>query len=677
MAKKRREGHSSSHGAISLGRDGSALKISLCMIVKDEEKNMARCLQSVRPYVDEMVVVDTGSSDRTLEIAEEMGARVLHFQWTDNFAAARNYSIQNATGDWVLWLDADEELEASTSRSLRSLAARLGSRLGCYRLPVVSLVDDDAHPNKAMSFQRRLIRRRPDVIRFVGIIHEQVQCLMGDASWSLESTDDFRIIHYGYLPEALREKEKHKRNFVLLHEALRRDPQNPQNHFNLGRQYMAFGDAETAILHHRRGLSLLAPTALVNDLTAAACTQIVEHYYRAEKYKEAVALVGPILSRTASADLHYRVGRCWLAMDRLEVAESHFRRALAARDVQQTRLVEGSATWRPLMGLMDCAFLSKSCEQAQQLCAQTQGFLSDSPSLALRAELLRLRCEPTERNQDPVGLGDRLLQVGDPVAAADAYALELEQRSSGELLRKRGGALHQQRRYAAAADDFTAALQLDPSDVESAFLCGRSLIKLGDTGRARDALTSCLQLKPDHRDARVALFHLEVEAEQDERAVLHGLRAVEGAGDGTALCVELASCYRRLGRLQEAYDLLWGWSNEHPGSKDIVLSLVELLRAQGEHEAALSSLWTAIEHNAGEGIFYMRLGEVMTDLGRYQDALNAYEIAAAKDSSLPVLQQAKKILDDLSAQLAESGERRSSVMAASAVLPFISHTLAR
>jgi glycosyltransferase involved in cell wall biosynthesis len=84
--------------------------ISLCMIVKDEAQRLPRCLASAKPYVDETVVVDTGSQDETISIAKEYGAKVSSFQWCDDFAAARNYSLSLATGQWILLLDADEEL---------------------------------------------------------------------------------------------------------------------------------------------------------------------------------------------------------------------------------------------------------------------------------------------------------------------------------------------------------------------------------------------------------------------------------------------------------------------------------------------------------------------------------------------------------------------------------------
>jgi glycosyltransferase involved in cell wall biosynthesis len=93
--------------------------LSFCTIVKNESANLARCLESVRPFVDEMVVVDTGSTDDTVAIAQSYGATVHSFSWCDNFAVARNYACSQVSGDWILVLDADEELIAQSHSARR------------------------------------------------------------------------------------------------------------------------------------------------------------------------------------------------------------------------------------------------------------------------------------------------------------------------------------------------------------------------------------------------------------------------------------------------------------------------------------------------------------------------------------------------------------------------------
>ena len=96
-------------------------KVSLTMIVRNEEENLPRCLESVQGLFDEIIVVDTGSTDRTKEIAAGFGARVFDFAWIDDFSAARNVALDHASGDYALWLDADDVIEPSQKEKLREL----------------------------------------------------------------------------------------------------------------------------------------------------------------------------------------------------------------------------------------------------------------------------------------------------------------------------------------------------------------------------------------------------------------------------------------------------------------------------------------------------------------------------------------------------------------------------
>ena len=101
--------------------DTPKIQLSLCMIVKNEEKNLGSCLDSIKDIVDEMIILDTGSSDNTVQIAKSFGAEIHNFEWCNDFSAARNESIKFARGKWILWMDADEQFDDKSKEELNSI----------------------------------------------------------------------------------------------------------------------------------------------------------------------------------------------------------------------------------------------------------------------------------------------------------------------------------------------------------------------------------------------------------------------------------------------------------------------------------------------------------------------------------------------------------------------------
>jgi tetratricopeptide (TPR) repeat protein len=237
-------------------RPATGLRLSLCMIVRDEEEMLPRSLAAVRDAVDEIVVVDTGSRDRTVEIARSCGATVLEREWTGSFADARNASIEAASGDWLLFLDADEVLDPADAPLLRELTGRTW-REAFYLVETNhtgELGDGTAVTHNAL----RLFRNRPEY-RFEGRVHEQIaQNLPSGLPERVEPTQ-VRVEHYGYLGAVRDAKEKSRRNIELLRRQLAEaGAADPFFHFNLGSELAAAGDAAGACEQFERAWALLA-----------------------------------------------------------------------------------------------------------------------------------------------------------------------------------------------------------------------------------------------------------------------------------------------------------------------------------------------------------------------------------------------------------------------------------
>jgi glycosyltransferase involved in cell wall biosynthesis len=208
-------------------------RVSLCLIAKNEETNLPACLPSVAGLVDEMIVVDTGSTDRTKEVAAQLGARVFDFTWVDSFAAARNESLRHATGDWILWLDGDELFTEADRHKFRALRETLNGQEAAFVMTQRSAPEyPGGSPTEVQ--QVRLFRNHP-AIRWSYRVHEQILPGIHRAGHGVRWTD-LIVTHTGYIDPALRQR-KTQRNLRLLHLEEAEQPDDPFTLFNLGWAY--------------------------------------------------------------------------------------------------------------------------------------------------------------------------------------------------------------------------------------------------------------------------------------------------------------------------------------------------------------------------------------------------------------------------------------------------------
>ncbi|HTC60648.1 MAG TPA: glycosyltransferase [Solirubrobacteraceae bacterium] len=235
-------------------RPATSMRLSLCMIVRDEQEMLPRCLASVADAVDEMVIVDTGSTDATVEIARSFGARVLFHEWTGSFAQARNVSFDAAEGDWLLCLDADEVLVEEDAPLLRSLTGRTWRE--AFYLSETNYTGDLEDGTAVTHNALRVFRNRPEY-RFEGRLHEQIaHCLPGYLPERVEASG-VRIEHYGYLGAVRDSREKSRRNIELLHLQQAESPPTPFLHYNLGSEYAAANEPQAALAEFERAWKLL------------------------------------------------------------------------------------------------------------------------------------------------------------------------------------------------------------------------------------------------------------------------------------------------------------------------------------------------------------------------------------------------------------------------------------
>ncbi|WP_003540187.1 glycosyltransferase family 2 protein [Desulfotomaculum nigrificans] len=228
--------------------------ISLCMIIKNEEHNLPRCLSSAKDCVDEIIVVDTGSDDNSVEIAKQFGAKVFFYQWDDDFAAARNFSISKATGDWVIYLDADEELEPDCASRFRALAEN--PEVEGYYFHINNLCDND---DALRHINVRMFRNKPQY-RFDGQLHEQILNAIQDSNPGHQSPvvdSGITILHYGYLYSEFLAKNKAQRNYRINKRLVDQWPDNPFYLYTLGCSCINLGNLTEATDYFRKALKYI------------------------------------------------------------------------------------------------------------------------------------------------------------------------------------------------------------------------------------------------------------------------------------------------------------------------------------------------------------------------------------------------------------------------------------
>ncbi|WP_229692372.1 tetratricopeptide repeat-containing glycosyltransferase family 2 protein [Paenibacillus radicis (ex Gao et al. 2016)] len=223
--------------------------ISLCMIVKDEEAFLADCLESVKGIADEIIIVDTGSTDRTTEIAARYGAVIVHYEWDHDFAKARNAGLDRAKGEWILFLDADERLDAATKGQLLDLIK--DKSLSAMLLQIWNIVGDGEGQGATIHPVLRMFRN-DKFIRFEGRIHEQIApSILRKFPGARFHLTDAIIHHYGYKHQVVESKGKLKRNMELLKLAIAEEPENSFHRYNIGVEHLRVGEPEEALAAFR------------------------------------------------------------------------------------------------------------------------------------------------------------------------------------------------------------------------------------------------------------------------------------------------------------------------------------------------------------------------------------------------------------------------------------------
>ncbi len=260
------------------------LRLSLCMIVKNEEAVLKSCLESVSGIVDEIIIVDTGSKDNTCEIASSYGAKIIYSPWADDFSIPRNLSVHNATGDYILWLDADEEISTESRKGLLNLKYNFPeNKEDAYSVIIRSKRND----KEEESFRRLRIFPRNTGIKFNGRVHEDITESIKDSGIKIKPVDII-VDHYGYKDD----KEiaaKIKRNLPMLikqHEDL---PGDLLTIFYLANSFYCLGDIAQAVKYMEKVTLYSSKVCILNnEWYPFAFIKLAQFYRELDKQEEVI-----------------------------------------------------------------------------------------------------------------------------------------------------------------------------------------------------------------------------------------------------------------------------------------------------------------------------------------------------------------------------------------------------
>lgn len=461
---------SAAPGGGLLLRPGPPL-LSGCLIVRDNTRTIRACLESLRPWVDDLVVVDTGSRDDTPAVAAALGARVFHFPWVDDFAAARNESVRHARGEWVFWMDSDDTIDAVNGRGLRARAAgphpegTLGYvvRVHCPgpRGDDVTVVD-----------HVKLFRNLPG-LRFEHRIHEQILPAIrragGDVGWT-----DLFVVHSGYDHSRDGQASKRDRDLRILHLELGERPGHPFTLFNLGMTYADIGDpsratgyleeslrnSEPGESHRRKAYALLAHCrSQLGDLTGALRT-----------------CEAGLDECTGDTELRFRQGVIFHGLGRLADAAGAYESVLTGSGCRYFTSID-----RGIQGA-----------KARQNLAVVLGELGEWD----RAEAQWRAATVEDPGYRPGwrGLGETLIRVGKfEEAARLVEAMRTDVRLAGESFVLAGRVADARGRPGDALAAWASAAAADPADPEPLRLLGRLHFERGDDAAAERTLRALTQ----------------------------------------------------------------------------------------------------------------------------------------------------------------------------------------
>lgn len=318
------------------------MKITLCMIVKNEEKYINMCLENAMEVADAAVIVDTGSTDSTVRLIEKFDApiQLFHIKWNNDFSEARNMSLKHAEGELILSLDADEKLICDKEKLIEFIENN--KEYDAYTIPFYNIMTAD----KIIYSDVYVKLFRNKGFRYKGAIHEQIN--IDRSKMKSIPAEICKIFHYGYMENTEKQKQKAKRNFDISFNEVKKDPNNAFAHYNLGNAYIADTKYDKAIERFFRAYEL--DNGHVKGYTYYMLKRLAECFYLKQDYKGCIQFLQQVLSEDKLKkypDLSFILGEAFLAVKDYEQALAAYLSAIEAGETKDFISIRGMGSYMP------------------------------------------------------------------------------------------------------------------------------------------------------------------------------------------------------------------------------------------------------------------------------------------------------------------------------------------
>jgi len=589
--------------------------VSACLIVKNEEDLLDGCLTSIRDWVDEIILVDTGSTDRTVEIAENYGAKIFHQEWEGNFSKHRNYSIEQASSDWIFIIDADERIFEEDVPAIMGL-------LNQEEYPLLSInvlnYYGDSEDHQTFLPSDRFFRRDLD-LRYKGIVHNQLDIPENVKS----SRTGVRLKHLGYGLDPEKMKKKLARSKKLLEKQLIENPDNAFAHFNLaqllrsGEHGFPVENAPELIMHAARGVELTDPENPKERHIHLMCLdQLGWTYFFTGRYAEALEAAGRALAlKPDYLDPLFLIGHANFKLKEFDAAIEGYK-----------RYIEIQAGFELAREMTNIIFFHID-SRAEAYYALAMISLSQNDTGAARdyyQKTLGLRPGHMEANAH---LGRILFSEG-RLEEAEKYFLRQFELGSESVDAAQGlAAIYTQRQaWPEAEKYYLKSLELQPDDIDTMIRLAQAYRRQGNLEQATRQFEIAFELTGGEKtDLYQQLANIYYERGLYEKAAGIYQQMVDRGLGTSSVYNELGNCSFRRDNLEGAIKYYQEALRQTPPLDTVYRNLGVTQAKLGHPMEAIWALEKFLEVNPGESELLQVVASLYASVQDFNSALSFYE----------------------------------------------------